>query len=184
MRTSFYILLCITILSSCSNPSSFEFVTTGSSVNDTTISLENGIHTISILNPECPLSLKQVNTIKLLSEEFDSAASFIIVVPGIVIDAHSFVDMDILKDYDVPVFIDRKMDFCETYRPTVTPEFFLFNNNDLVYRGKLDNRQRTINLESNSDNYINYLGKAINEVIAGKEVEQDFVEPIGCYIEY
>jgi len=71
----------------------------------------------------------------------------------------------------------------KAYAAKTTPHMFVINKEGvLVYNGAIDSKKTTkpADIES-SDNYV---AKALDEVLAGKEVTTPMTEPYGCGVKY
>lgn len=77
---------------------------------------------------------------------------------------------------------DRFGEIGKSYRATTTPQIFIINKSKIVYAGAIDNIP-----SANKDDVAkaeNYVSKALDEVIAGKEVSSAKTNPYGCSVKY
>jgi peroxiredoxin len=84
--------------------------------------------------------------------------------------------------FDFPILLDSHQMLTHILKAKVTPEVFLFNQTgDLLYRGKIDNwfyelgKYRNVVTE-------HYLDDAIAAALAGKAINPNKTEPIGCML--
>jgi len=58
-----------------------------------------------------------------------------------------------------------------------TPHMFVVNKGVLAYQGAIDNRKK-------GDDYVNYVAKALDELLAGETVTTPETKPYGCGVKY
>ncbi len=83
--------------------------------------------------------------------------------------AENMFDFDVLKDWN-NVIADK-------WNAKVTPEIFVLNTNfELLYHGRIDNSRREDEVETQE------LRRALDEILAGKEVSVRETKAFGCTI--
>jgi peroxiredoxin len=71
----------------------------------------------------------------------------------------------------------------KAYSAKTTPHMFVINKEGvLVYNGAIDSKKTTSPADIESSD--NYVAKALDEVLAGKEVTTSKTEPYGCGVKY
>ena len=86
------------------------------------------------------------------------------------------------KDMDLPFpyLYDETQEVAKSFDAACTPECYLFDSNQhLAYHGTINDNPRD-KTRVNQD----YLSAAIENVLAGKKPEPEFVHPIGCSIKW
>lgn len=98
-------------------------------------------------------------------------------------DGESMADMRQRADasnYDFYYALDENAKIAEAFGATRTPDIFLFNSDmELVYTGAIDDNAR-----SAEDVEHHYLKDAINNMVAGKEINPQTTKALGCTIKW
>ena len=82
--------------------------------------------------------------------------------------------------YTFPYLYDETQEVAKAYRAACTPDFFLYDRDHrLVYRGQYDESRPDEGEPSGRD-----LKAAMDAVLAGKPVEENQVQSIGCNIKW
>jgi hypothetical protein len=85
--------------------------------------------------------------------------------------------------YPTAVLLDPLGTVGKKYGAKTTPHMFIINTEGiLVYNGGIDNKRSTDPLDV--DKATNYVAKALNELMAGKEVSTKTSAPYGCSVKY
>lgn len=134
---------------------------------------------------DCPICIQYTPTINELYSEFGSEIAFVGYFPNFS-SKKSKIDNFKNKYYlEFPLLTDYYKTQAKKYNAQVTPEVILYNNtkNEVIYQGRIDNkfyklgRRRNVVTEHN-------LREAILSTLNDSPVEQPFMEPIGCFINY
>ena len=72
--------------------------------------------------------------------------------------------------------------YTQYYQPTVTPEVFVEVNNDLVYRGMIDNSYQELGQWNMPTEY--YLENVLQQIIDGEIIKFLETTAVGCVINY
>ncbi len=84
------------------------------------------------------------------------------------------------KNFNFPYLRDETQEVAKAFGATHTPEIFLFDNTQkLVYHGKIDD-----NWQNPHEVKTHYLRTAIEECLAGKEIQFPETYSIGCTIKW
>lgn len=129
----------------------------------------------------CPMSKKYAQRIQDLSRDFGNRGVLFVAVntsrkPGEDLDAMR--EKHRQRDWKFPYLKDLDGKLAKAYGPTVTPQFFLLNRERrIVYMGALDDHPDPRKVQEH------YLKWAIEQVLAGNQVEIPESLPLGCEIE-
>jgi len=135
------------------------------------------------LSTNCPISNGSLPMLNLLCERFSpEGIKFVGVVPGAIatadeVDAHH-------QEYAVqfPVVWDRQHQLCEQLVATHTPQAVVVGVHDeVLYSGRLDDRH--VDLGKRRVRTRDDLRHALNDIVAGREVQMPRTQPVGCVIE-
>jgi peroxiredoxin len=81
------------------------------------------------------------------------------------------------------LIVDESGTIGKAYSAKTTPHMFVINKEGvLVYNGAIDSKKTTNAADIESSE--NYVSKALDEVLAGKEVTTSKTEPYGCGVKY
>ena len=84
------------------------------------------------------------------------------------------------KGFNFPYLRDENQSIAGAYRPTKTPEVFLFNQNlVLMYHGAIDD-----NYEDPKKVKKKYLRDALDNVLAGQLIKTANTTPVGCSVKW
>ena len=150
-----------------------------------TISAHDSLSLYIFLLDDCPICIQYSPTINSLHKEYGEQISFVGYFPNF---SSKQEKIDIFRNkYDIeyPLYTDYFKVQAKKYNAQVTPEVVLFNHTkgEIIYQGRIDNkfyklgRRRNVVTEHN-------LKDAIENVLHDREIDQPFVEPIGCFINY
>jgi peroxiredoxin len=78
--------------------------------------------------------------------------------------------------------MDEDRTVAHLYEAKTTPHFFVIDQNgDLRYQGAIDDDRST---DGGKEAKINYVQKALESILVGKEVETTTTKPYGCSVKY
>ncbi len=137
------------------------------------------------LNPDCPYVKRhyKAGTMKNLARKYDDKG----VVWLTINTTHYFNRQKNKKfheahDLPYPILDDSDGKVGMKYGAKTTPHMFIINKKcELVYDGAIDNDPRGNKKE---EKVVNYVSKALDELLAGKEVKIDKTRPYGCSVKY
>jgi peroxiredoxin len=78
-----------------------------------------------------------------------------------------------------PVLMDTTGAVGKSYHATNTPQLFVIQGGKILYQGAIDDDPRGKN-----EKPVNYVRKALDEILAGKAVSTATTEPYGCNVKY
>ena len=82
-----------------------------------------------------------------------------------------------------PILDDRSGETGHAYKAKTTPHMFIINTQgNIVYEGAIDNAP--LGKTSEGEAKLNYVDKALTELIAGKQVSTPKTKPYGCSVKY
>ncbi|MBK8291370.1 MAG: hypothetical protein IPK96_10985 [Flammeovirgaceae bacterium] len=133
---------------------------------------------------DCPITQKYMVTIKELATQFaEKGISTSGYFPAGLSKKQSSAFRD---EYQIPRIIklvdDKKHVLTEKLDAKVTPEVYLVHNNQVIYRGAIDNwfyELGRYRLETTE----HYLIDAVNATLEGKQPEITETEALGCFIQ-
>lgn len=133
---------------------------------------------------DCPITQKYMTSIKEIASQFvDKHVSVTGYFPA---GLSKKQESAFRAEYQIPKFIklvdDKKHVWTEKLNAKVTPEAFVLNNDQVVYRGAIDNwfyELGRYRLEITD----HYLIDAVNAILEGKKQEVSETEAIGCFIQ-
>jgi len=86
-----------------------------------------------------------------------------------------------LMGYPFPYLLDETQEVARAYQAACTPDFFVFNkNNQLVYRGQLDDSRPGNNIDVNG----NSVREALDCILSNQAVPQNQKPSLGCNIKW
>ena len=81
------------------------------------------------------------------------------------------------------IILDRNGALGHLYGAKTTPHFFIINTQGkVVYQGAIDNKPST--RMTDNRHAVNYVSKALKEILAGKKVSTPQTKPYGCSVKY
>ena len=84
------------------------------------------------------------------------------------------------QSYPFPYLYDETQEVAKAYKAECTPDFFVFNGDmECAYRGRFDETRPNKGVPTGSD-----LTKALDALIAGKQVSKDQKPSMGCNIKW
>ncbi len=84
-------------------------------------------------------------------------------------------------DFDFPYLYDETQEVAKKYQAACTPEFYLFDENDLlIYRGRIDNSSPGNGIEQSGED----LRNAIDNFLAKKPISNQQYPSMGCNIKW
>ncbi len=85
------------------------------------------------------------------------------------------------EEYSFPYLYDESQEVAQAYDAACTPDFYLFDGNELlVYRGQLDNSRPGNGIPLTGTD----LKNAMDALLAGKEIDSDQRPSLGCNIKW
>ncbi|MCR9225874.1 MAG: thioredoxin family protein [Flavobacteriaceae bacterium] len=170
------------------NAPNFELLDT---VSGTSISLnaakgEKGTVIMFICN-HCPFVIHINPMIVELTKEYQEKGIAFVAISSNDVENYPQDSPDLMKlkakeeGYTFPYLYDETQEVAKAYDAACTPDIYLFDPQlTLVYRGQLDGSRpgNDVPLTGND------LRKALDAVIAGKEVDQDQKPSLGCNIKW
>jgi len=155
--------------------------------NGKNISLHDFAGKIVVLewtNPECPFVQRhyKVRTMQTLASQYQDKG-----VVWLAINSSSFATNDASKQWaesqniSYPELNDSSGSTGKAYHATNTPHMFIIaGDGTLAYEGAIDNNPDG---DKTSDK-VNYVQKALDEILSGKSVSVPQTKPYGCSVKY
>jgi peroxiredoxin len=143
---------------------------------------------IEWFNPDCPLIVKHHVHHKTMAETSakfkDEGVVWVAINSGAPGKQGAGKERNVKaqKEYEIayPVLLDENGSVGRMYAAKVTPHMFIINREGvLVYDGAIDNDRNPRRLGE-----VNYVDKALTELIRGESVSTAKTEPYGCSVKY
>ncbi len=138
---------------------------------------------VAFLSFECPVSKSYSRPLaKLVQKYKDAGVAVLGIVPHPDLNQKQVEKQRNKFELPFPVFHDADFRYANAFQADYTPEVFLLDGNFVLrYRGRVDDSyyarlKRNIKVTSHD------LLKALDEVLAGREVSNPATKPIGCPI--
>ncbi len=131
---------------------------------------------------DCPISNRYAPLLQKLSEKFRGSAEFWLVYPDRA-ETPSQIKTH-LQDfhYSIPALRDTRHALVKRSQATTTPEAAVFDSSGrLLYHGRIDNWYEDLG-RARAAATTHELDDAISAVLAGKTVNPDHANAVGCYI--
>jgi hypothetical protein len=123
-------------------------------------------------------------TLRRISEKYaSSGARFLLLNPNLQDDRTTIAKEVEEFDYPFPVLIDSEQRVGEALGVQRTSEVFVIDpkTRKLAYRGPVDDR---LGYERQRPATRHYLTSALDALLAGRKVEQPYVDGVGCIVNF
>lgn len=136
------------------------------------------------INPDCPYVQRHYKaaTMKSLAEKYKDKG-----VVWLAINTTHYMNKETnqkwITDYQLPYQIldDHEGTVGRLYGAKTTPHMFIIDKSGkLVYQGAIDDDPRG----NKGENKVNYVAKALDELLAGKPISMPETKPYGCSVKY
>ncbi|QQT28174.1 redoxin domain-containing protein [Sphingobacterium spiritivorum] len=147
------------------------------------LNLSDKPHVFIFYSTDCPLSQKYTLTISNIYNKYTDKINFVGVFPGR--EQHVEEYKNFKKKYNINYMLikDEKFSLTSHLKATVTPEVFLLDKSGkIMYHGAIDDWAVKLG-KTKQQPTINYLENAIESLLNNKNIQSDYIKPIGCYIE-
>lgn len=161
------------------------FTLEGQNGNKVSLSDSDGkIIVLEWLNPDCPFVKRhyRAGTMTTLAEKYKDKD-----VVWIAINSTHYMnkedDKKWIEEYKLfyPILDDSSGKVGKLYGAKTTPHMFIIDKSGtLVYQGAIDDDPKGVK----NGNALNYVDKALGEIIAGKPVSMSQTKPYGCSVKY
>lgn len=156
-----------------------------------TVKLEDFKGKIVVLqwhNPECPFVVKHFDTHKTMVNTYnqfkDQGVVWLAINSGA--KGKQGAGLDINKktktDWNIPypVLLDEAGTVGKAYGAKRTPEMFIINKDGVIaYHGAIDN-----NTDAKTAGDVNYVAKALGQLVKGETITEATTKPYGCSVKY
>lgn len=187
MRFVAHIILFIGLLlhNACTEPSSInKFI--GSLNGEINISEihKHKYNALVFLSPECPLSeasLMELNRLQRLFENQNYSTK--IIIPGNLFSKQEITLFKNRLNISFPILIDSSYYLTNYLKASITPEYFLVDENMIVlYSGAIDDRALDNDI-IRQEATTKYAENAMLQLLKGNKIEYSKTKAVGCYIE-
>lgn len=131
---------------------------------------------------DCPLCKKYTLSLNLIYNEFGEDVQFFAIFSGKVmekIEISEFIDK---YEFNWPVLLDPKFKIADQLSANVTPEVFVIQKGDILYRGAIDDW--VISLGGNTKREVgeHYLRNALNALYTDQKIDPGMTRAKGCFL--
>jgi len=174
VRKCFLYLACLVIINfACNHVPSFQ------TLSGEKIELNPQLSVYVFLNTECPICQKYQGNFKQLKF---SNTSVYYVFPGIQ-DKELIKEMCVFDSINFKhVILDSDFRLTKQLKATTTPEAIIMKDNQICYRGLIDDRYSSIGA-SKPKASINYIENALNSLGKNEAIKIPYTKAVGCFIE-
>lgn len=131
---------------------------------------------------DCPISNRYAPLVQKLSEKFQGKANFWLVYPDAAETPAQIRAHDQEYRYSIPALRDIHHELVKRAQATITPEAAVFDaGGKLLYHGRIDNWYEDFG-RSRQAATTHELDDAVSAAAAGKTVQPDHANAVGCYI--
>lgn len=134
------------------------------------------------INKDCPIDQRVINS-KFISSVYEKFKDKVVWLAIDSTASHSKADYEATISHwhiPYPLLNDAKGAVGHLYGAKTTPNMFIINTDGkLVYAGGIDNDPGGSN-----PNRVNYVDKALTELLAGKPISVSESKPYGCSVKY
>lgn len=131
---------------------------------------------------DCPISNRYAPLVQKLSEKFRGKANFWLVYPDAAETPAQIRAHDHEYRYSIPALRDIRHELVKRAQATITPEAAVFDaGGKLLYHGRIDNWYEDFG-RSRQAATTHELEDAVTAALAGKAVQSDHADAVGCYI--
>ena len=150
-------------------------------------SLSNGKPSlIMVICNHCPYVIHYHEELKRMNNDFGDSINFLAINSNDIINypqdgPDQMKELFLNLELSFPYLFDETQDIAKVLRAECTPEFYLYDNNDmLVYRGRMDNSSPGNDIEvSGSD-----LRNACSNLLRGVQIPSNQHPSMGCNIKW
>ena len=150
-------------------------------------SLSNGKPSlIMVICNHCPYVIHYHEELKRMNNDFGDSINFLAINSNDIINypqdgPDQMKELFLNLELSFPYLFDETQDIAKVLRAECTPEFYLYDNNDmLVYRGRMDNSSPGNDIEVSG----NDLRNACSNLLKGVPIPSDQHPSMGCNIKW
>lgn len=161
--------------------------TTGKEFDLASLTKEGKIVVLEWFNSECPVCARhgEEGTMKKIAADYQGkGVVFLGINSGAPGKQGYGKDADAIKKWSLnyPILVDETGTVGKEYGAKTTPHMYIIGKDGkLAYQGAIDNNN-TGKLEG--DKVVNYVTKALDEIIKGESVSEPVTAPYGCSVKY
>lgn len=177
-----YCWLLVLLLGACSSPEPLVLqALNGSEVDFDTLATKK-LRLVFFMGPECPLSENYTTAVNRWHAQSGDSLQVVVVIPGDY-DSRDKV-LDFVRRYRIaaPVFRDTSWALTRQLGASITPEVVVLQGEQVKYQGAIDNWAFQLGQKRRKATE-HYLDNAIEAYFAGRWIQPERTEAVGCYIE-
>jgi len=150
--------------------------------------LKSGLATVVMfICNHCPFVIHVNSEIKRLSDEFTEKGVSFIAISSNDVENYPQDSPELMKTlveqegFNFPYLYDESQEIAKEYKAACTPDFYVFDGNDLLqYRGRLDDSRPGNDIPTSGTD----LREALNAVISGTQPSDNQYPSMGCNIKW
>jgi hypothetical protein len=183
--TLFFLLLILSILFSCKqkDQQKLSFQTINGSIQMAELH-QDKMNSFVFLAPGCPLSEASILELNRLDSLYSiNQYSTTIIIPGNLYSVQEIEEFKNIFNIKFRMVIDTNYYLTKLLNASITPEYFLVNENMVVlYQGAIDNKALDNDIIRQEAD-MNFAEIAIRSIIENKKIELTKTKAVGCFIE-
>ena len=161
----------------------------GQKVELSALTAKGQIVVLEWVNPECPFVKAHYQadtmTMKKLAEKYTKDKKVVWLAINSTNVTTPEQNQEFVKQHELPypILLDTTGKVGKLYKAATTPHLFIIDDKGkIVYRGAIDNAP--LGKKPEKDAYVNYVEKALDELLAGKAVSTPATKSYGCSVKY
>ena len=146
-------------------------------------------------NPMCPFVVKhheKMSTMSDLAEKYSEEGVVWIAInsahPGHMTYANNSACLEVVKEWEIewPMLVDESGTVGRMYGARTTPNMYIIDTDRVLrYAGAIDSDSGAAAYDAGKkDKVVNYVDRALTQVINGETVTQAETKPYGCSVKY
>ena len=177
-----YLIISLALFSSCSKDTSvIEYK--NNEFKKTQITSSTKVEVYCFLSYHCPLSIGQVEQLKLIQAKYDKQVVFKTIIPEKSFQVNDDFQNSVLLTLGNPIYIDSSLNFTKKWKVKLVPEYRIVYNSKSLYSGAFDNSYKGVNMPSYKNEYINYIQNSLDQFNNKLKINPSKTEAFGCKIE-
>lgn len=150
------------------------------------LTAEGKVVVLEFFNPDCPFVKKhyeKASTMKDLVAQYEDQGVVWLGISSNPEDADWVAKHARQWDIEHPILVDDEGELSALYQARTTPHMYIIDpDGTLVYNGAIDNSRNAAAPDTDHENYVNYVRKALDQLLAEEEITTAETRPYGCSI--
>lgn len=141
---------------------------------------------LEFFNPDCPFVKKhyeKASTMKEMAKKYGEHDVVWLAISSNPNDAEWVAKHAEKWEIEHPILVDNEGELSALYQAQTTPHMYIIDpEGTLVYMGAIDNSRHAAAPEVEDEDYVNYVAKAMDQLLADEEITTAETKPYGCTI--